>query len=225
MPALAFTGSTGIVEDQPKHYLEPNQFQELTIEEKVSLYLGEDMLPVINCESEFRQFDKDGKTLESETGDVGISQISPIWFEEAKERNLDIWNSLDDNLIMARHIIRKQGKSAWVCHPDYKGEKPERLKIEHYTGGQCVDFVQYVKGENDGFIGNARDIKPNSDVPLIGQVVLTSESEWGHVALIDDIQDGDLILIESNYNGDGKVTKGRRLAINSPLIRGYYHFQ
>jgi len=85
--------------------------------------------------------------------------------------------------------------------------------------GQCVTYVKRFYPE---IRGNAIDIQPNTDTPSIGALVLTTESYFGHVALISDIQNGNLILSESNYNWDGLITNGRELATSSPYIRGYY---
>lgn len=88
-----------------------------------------------------------------------------------------------------------------------------------YTG-QCVGYIRYATGKN--FSGNAWEIIPNWDTPDIGIVVITTEGP-GHVALITEIQGEELILSESNYYNDEQVTHGRKLNMNSNVIRGYYN--
>lgn len=74
------------------------------------------MKAVIQCESQYRQFDASGKPLMSKTQDVGIAQIHvPVWGKLAKLLDLDIYNSATDNLVMARIIYRLQGIHAWTC--------------------------------------------------------------------------------------------------------------
>lgn len=82
----------------------------------------------------------------------------------------------------------------------------------------CILYVKGLLGVTESW-GHAKNLKPNSFEPKIGSVVITREGP-GHVALIVDIKDGKLILNESNYV-KCKITKGRELPIDSPLIRGY----
>jgi len=94
-------------------------------------------------------------------------------------------------------------------------------------GGQCLAYVQKLKGcyESDShFRGYPNKIKPNTEEAKIGNAVLTREGNVGHVALIKDVQGSELVLLESNYNGNEMITNNRILSINSDLIRGYYNF-
>jgi hypothetical protein len=93
--------------------LNPSQ---IAIREKVSVILGKDMVSTIQCESNFRQFDSDGTPLTSRTSDVGVAQINQVHWARAKSLGLDIFNSENDNIIMAKIILEEQGQSAWTCH-------------------------------------------------------------------------------------------------------------
>jgi hypothetical protein len=98
-------------------------------------------------------------------------------------------------------------------------------KLEGEWGGQCLAFVKDVLGlgEDPKFRGHAAEVMPNSDVPEKGGVVLLAGNKWEHVAIIYDITDqGDLVLLESNWNGDERIVFGRTLATSSTQIRGYY---
>jgi len=97
---------------------------------------------------------------------------------------------------------------------------------EGIHGGQCVTWIQRYFNSyytHPDFRGHAKDITPNSIEPRIGSAVITTEGE-GHAALIIAIDEDNLILAESNYRGDEKVTKGRILTKDSHLIRGYFNF-
>lgn len=91
---------------------------------------------------------------------------------------------------------------------------------------QCVVYIRKITGDIR-VAGRAMTIKPETQVPEVGAVVLTKESlpgtNSGHVALVKGIVDGNLILEEANYTSSkiGNVTVGRELPIDSPLIRGY----
>lgn len=84
--------------------------------EMVVKYLGEHFLPIIACESGFKQFNEDGTILMSKTHDIGIAQINiPVWGEKAKGLGYNLW-VLEDNLKMAKYISEIQGDTAWVCN-------------------------------------------------------------------------------------------------------------
>lgn len=105
------------------------------------------------------------------------------------------------------------------------------LSIEWgHTGQQCVTFVKS-KGYNIN--GNARQWLENAPKygyetgiePRVGSVVVTSESSagtnTGHVAYIEDVRDGYIYVVESNYV---RLTVSHgRIPIGSPLIRGYIY--
>ena len=59
----------------------------------------------------------------------------------------------------------------------------------------------------------------------IGDAILTGEGEWGHAAVITDIDEqGNLILAEANYK-PGQITTGRKISMNDPKIYGYVNNQ
>lgn len=91
-------------------------------------------------------------------------------------------------------------------------------------GGQCVEFVQSYLNlwGNPYFKGTAIDIPLNANFPEIGWVVLTTEGPVGHVAVITDVLEDRLILVESNYGDDETILVGRELPLDSPFIRGYF---
>lgn len=77
---------------------------------------NEAMVRVIECESNFRQYDKNGNPLIGFTGDVGIMQIAPqYWLEEAEKLGHDIYTA-EGNIAMAKVILERQGINAWACH-------------------------------------------------------------------------------------------------------------
>lgn len=91
---------------------------------------------------------------------------------------------------------------------------------------QCVVYARKVTGD-ERVKGLARTIKPNSQIPAVGSVVVTKESlpgkNTGHVAVVIEVTDTHIVLEEANYYRGGKtnVSVGRKLALNSTLIVGY----
>lgn len=76
-----------------------------------------EMVNILACESNFRQFTARGSVLMSSTSDAGIAQINlPTWGERARALGLDIYGSTTDNLKMARVILNEQGLEAWTCY-------------------------------------------------------------------------------------------------------------
>lgn len=72
---------------------------------------------VIDCESDFRQYDKEGNVLLGITNDIGAAQINPWWKSKAKELGLDLNNPVD-NLEMGAWIVKNdsRGWDNWVCY-------------------------------------------------------------------------------------------------------------
>lgn len=105
--------------------------------------------------------------------------------------------------------------------------------LEGTYGGQCVYFVQHFLHQLDDcqevncfkkpFRGSAQDIVPNSTTPAPGEAVLTTEGS-GHVAVVVAVTGMNIVLVESNMNGDGMVHGGRIMAQDDPRIRGYFDF-
>ena len=62
-------------------------------------------------------------------------------------------------------------------------------------------------------------MKPNSAIPWPGYLVLLSEGEYGHLAVIQRIEGDKLYIVEANYKPCAVST--RTLDINDPRIRGY----
>ena len=55
-------------------------------------------------------------------------------------------------------------------------------------GGQCVAFAKRFTGyTGDKISGQAKNTEINSDVPQLGAIVRTSESQAGHVAVVIEI--------------------------------------
>lgn len=92
--------------------LTPSQVE---IAQKVEAVFGKEMLSVVQCESNFRQFKSDGTPLKSPTSDVGVMQINQVHWERAEKLGLDIFNSIDENIIMGKIIFDEQGIEAWMA--------------------------------------------------------------------------------------------------------------
>ncbi|MCX6765474.1 MAG: LysM peptidoglycan-binding domain-containing protein [Candidatus Moranbacteria bacterium] len=61
-----------------------------------------------------------------------------------------------------------------------------------------------------------------SKAPRVGAIIVTAESWWGHVGIVEKVSGGSVTISEMNYNRWGKVNK-RTLATSSRVIKGYIY--
>lgn len=112
-----------------------------------------------------------------------------------------------------------------------KGDWPEERPVKRvrpYSGtrgtktgrriGQCVQGVNAIVGRRV-IRGWAGAIRPTTDEPSVGDVLLTREGR-GHAAVIVGETPREWVLRESNFDWDGAEEIGRHIRKDSPLIRG-----
>lgn len=81
-------------------------------------------------------------------------------------------------------------------------EEKERLlntEVPYNFLCSCVLTARYLgvaipKGNN------AWDLEPNSDTPIVGQLVLMSYEKTGHVAVLAEIREDGYLIIEGNFH-------------------------
>jgi hypothetical protein len=87
-----------------------------TVESYVRQYFADipQLIAVAECESQFRQFDKDGKVLKNPGSTaIGAMQImASLHQEPAKKLGLDV-TTVEGNLGYARHLYERQGTKPW----------------------------------------------------------------------------------------------------------------
>jgi len=88
-----------------------------TTEEIVREYYEADpiLANIASCESNFRQFDKDGDVLKGRVNekDVGVMQINIKYhLETSKKLGIDIY-TLEGNLKYGKYLYETQGTSPW----------------------------------------------------------------------------------------------------------------
>ncbi len=98
-------------------------------------------------------------------------------------------------------------------------QKATKLKGKY--GGACVTFARnFTKATPDIVGGMAKNVATNTTTPEIGAIVKTSESRWGHLAVIIAINDQTLTVVDSNYELDG-IIHIRQISVTAPYIKGY----
>lgn len=58
--------------------------------------------------------------------------------------------------------------------------------------------------------------------PRPGAIIVTSESWWGHVGIVEKVSGGEVIISEMNYRGWGKKSS-RTISSSSRVIKGYIY--
>jgi len=131
--------------------------------------------------------------------------------------------------------IPTAGNSSIIARPyeSFGKVNGKRLASANGTGhrfpfGYCTYYVAQVK--NIPWSGNAGTWLYRAKAygyatgrtPRVGAVVVTSESWWGHVAIVESVKGGQITISEMNYKGFGKKDY-RVLASGSRVIRGYIY--
>jgi LysM repeat protein len=94
--------------------------------------------------------------------------------------------------------------------------------------GYCTWYVaqkRYVPwgGNAISWLSNARASgKPTGRAPKPGAIMVSAESRWGHVALVESVSGSSFTVSEMNYAGFGKKDY-RTISTNSSVVRGFIY--
>jgi surface antigen len=94
--------------------------------------------------------------------------------------------------------------------------------------GYCTWYVaqrKYVPwGGNAGaWLANARASgKATGQTPKAGAIMVSGESRWGHVAVVESVKGNSFTISEMNYAGFGKKST-RTLSAGSRVVRGFIY--
>jgi surface antigen len=94
--------------------------------------------------------------------------------------------------------------------------------------GYCTWYVsqkRYIPwgGNASSWLANARASgKATGRTPRPGAIVVTTESRWGHVALVESVKGSTFTISEMNYAGFGKKST-RTLSTGSRVVRGFIY--
>jgi surface antigen len=101
-------------------------------------------------------------------------------------------------------------------------------KGHRFPYGYCTWYVaqrKYVPwGGNAGaWLSNARASgKATGRTPQPGAIVVTGESRWGHVAIVESVKGNSFTISEMNYAGFGKKST-RTLSAGSRTVKGFIY--
>jgi surface antigen len=144
----------------------------------------------------------------------------------------------DGTISVGQKIIIPGGSKVIVSPSTYASVRPNTSFTGPYSGishkfpwGQCTWYVaqkRYVPwtGHAKSWLSNAQQLgfsvcRGNQCDPVVGAIVSTNETRYGHVAYVEAVQ-GDSIIISEMSLGKG-ILKTRSLKINDKRIRGYIY--
>lgn len=98
-----------------------------------------------------------------------------------------------------------------------------------FPWGYCTWYVAARRGDVT-WRGNAKEWLYNAQaqgratgrVPAVGAILVTSESWWGHVAVVESVQGDRVTIAEMNYAGFG-IESRRTISNSSGVIKGYIY--
>lgn len=98
-----------------------------------------------------------------------------------------------------------------------------------FDWGWCTWYVAERRGDvnwrgNAGtWLSGARGAgRATGSVPAVGSIMVTNESPWGHVAVVEAVNGDTITVSEMNYKGFGVVSK-RTLSAKSGRIKGFIY--
>lgn len=107
-----------------------------------------------------------------------------------------------------------------------------RLKLAYNGGipGQCTNYVLSKRpdlprrmGNGGQYLASARSYGLSTGkTAQVGAVIVTTESRYGHVGIVESVNSGEVTLTDMNYAGPYIVTR-RTMSVNSSVIRGYVY--
>ena len=98
-----------------------------------------------------------------------------------------------------------------------------------FPWGYCTWYVASRRGDVS-WRGNAGQWLANAQaqgratgrVPAVGSILVTNESWWGHVAVVESVQGDRVTIAEMNYAGYG-IESRRTISNGSGVIKGYIY--
>lgn len=91
--------------------------QSQSVEEYVTEYFADipAMIAIAQCESRFRQYDKDGTVLRGEqvNEDVGVMQVNETYHKKTADKLGYNLHTIEGNVGYARYLYEKEGTKPW----------------------------------------------------------------------------------------------------------------
>jgi surface antigen len=169
---------------------------------------------------------------------------------KADEKKIIKFNDIpaDGDLKIGEEIIIPDGKQKIQPQSQYAGsptgvntvgsassqnsgtlsKKIYQYPAHRFPYGWCTWYVASRKhvpwGGNAGtWLYHARAYGASTGkTPQVGAIVVTGESRYGHVAIVEKVKGGQITVSEMNYSSWGKVSS-RTISASSSIIKGYIY--
>jgi len=137
LSAVTGAASSSAINIQPQALIQaaPVVLTSGSTEQKVRAYFADIpmLAEVARCESEFRQFNKDGSVLRgmAVASDLGVMQINEHYHgDTAKKLGYDIY-TLEGNMAYAKYLYTKNGLSDWdASKPCWNKPAPKQVAVK-----------------------------------------------------------------------------------------------
>jgi len=125
--------------------------------------------------------------------------------------------------------IRNSSSARTASASSIKISSKAGSSVNGYPYGYCTYYVatrRYVPsswGNARSWLSSAKRAGYSTgSEPVVGAIVQTNESYWGHVAIVTDVDDDTITIAEMNAVGWGKVSR-RRLPAYGGVVKGYIY--
>ena len=130
---------------------------------------------------------------------------------------------LETRLLLEEPLLTIKGNSLIGNNPPYIVEPSVSYLTLYGKSDVCPiekQCVQHLKNKGLNIQGNAKDIRPNSNVPVVGGGILLYSGRWGHIAFVEKITAVSILVSEANFLGCGIVST-RSIDLDDIEIRGF----
>ena len=117
---VSTTTAPGVTINKEEKIIKNNLYtkKQLELKEKASVYFKDYpiLVKIAGCESQFRQYDSEGKVLQGKVnkGDLGLMQINKYYHsEKSDELGFDI-ETVEGNMAYAKYLYEKEGEKPWL---------------------------------------------------------------------------------------------------------------
>lgn len=116
-----------------------------------------------------------------------------------------------------------------VIARDESVNRDNSTNANNYVYGYCTWYVASQKDVPNSW-GNASQWLYSAQAsgyatgqtPQEGAIIVTAESGWGHVGIVENVTDTEITISEMNYLGWG-IVNTRDINLNSSIINGFIY--
>lgn len=180
-------------------------------------------------EADINKIMKFNKLVNADDIEVGQILIIPDGKREIKARPRP---SVKPTILAAASPSRRIASRSASRRTVYRSRRTvhrQSSSSNRFPWGYCTWYVASRRGDitwrgNAGtWLAQARaQGRATGRVPAVGAIMVTSESWWGHVAIVEAVHGDQVTISEMNYRGFGVVST-RTISNRSGFIKGYIY--